>query len=103
MTAVLPRTVVKRNRRAIRTILSSYGVKAAGVFGSVARSKDNSESDLDLVVQFREDATHDVIGLSQELSTLTDLDVDVIEDVALFRRVRETGIGQRILDETVPL
>lgn len=101
--AVLPRTILDRDRRTIRRVLTSYGVVQAGVSESVARQQDTESSDLDLIVRFGEGVPRDLIGLAAKLSEVTGLRVDVVDDESVFDRARSTGVGQRILRETVPL
>lgn len=103
MNAVLPRTILERDREAIRAVLASYGVSEAGVFGSVARREDAPTSDLDLIVHFGDGNPRDLIGLSDALSRLTGLQVDVVDHEVVFARAQATGIGQTILRDTVPL
>jgi predicted nucleotidyltransferase len=99
----LPRDVLVRHRQAVFGVLAEHGVVAAGVFGSVARGEDGAGSDLDLIVQFADGSAHDVVGLTAALESLTGITVDVVDDAAVIERARRTGIGSRILAETVPL
>ncbi len=103
MSAVLPRRILDRDRDSIRAVLASYGVSEAGIFGSVARREDTSSSDLDLIVRFDAGRSRDVIGLSDALTRLTGLRVDVVDDETVFVRAHSTGVGQSILRDTVPL
>ena len=55
-------------RSRVIPILRAHGVIRAGVFGSQAREQADSESDLDLLVQFEKGRTlFDLAGLQQEL------------------------------------
>ena len=92
-----------RDRDAFRAILAAYGVSEAGVFGSVARREDSPFSDLDLIVRFDDGKPRDLVGLSDALSRLTGLQVDVVDHEAVFARAQSTGIGQTILRDTIPL
>ena len=91
------------HREAIRAVLARYGVEATGVFGSVARGQATGSSDLDLIVQFSPGAGRDLIRLSEELSLVTGVVVDVVDADVVQERARRTGVGLTILAETVPL
>ncbi|WP_036096438.1 nucleotidyltransferase family protein [Leptospira weilii] len=45
--------VLDNIRKNLRTI-KSFGIESIGIFGSVARNENNQESDLDVLVNFRE-------------------------------------------------
>jgi len=103
MADVLPGVVLERNREAIRAALAAHGVDRAGVFGSVARGEDTSASDLDLIVAFRPGARRDLVRITEELTRLTGLNVDVVDRDRVLERAQLTGVGYRILRDTVPL
>ncbi len=103
MSDILPRNVLDRERQAIRAVLASFGVSEAGVFGSVARREDTPNSDLDLIVRFIDGHPKDLIGLTDALTALTGVHVDVVDEERIFSRARATGVGGSILRETVPL
>ncbi len=103
MTTSRAREVLDRDRDAIRKVLASFGVVEAGVFGSVARHEDTADSDIDLIVHFADGSARDMIRLGEALRTLTGVEIDVVEDTAVFARVGHRGPGIRILQETVPL
>jgi predicted nucleotidyltransferase len=96
------RTQALSDREAIRSALAR-GVERAGVFGSVARGEDTENSDLGLIVAFRPGARRDLVGISDELEALTGLTVDVVDRDRVVDRVKRTGVGYRILPDTVPL
>ena len=63
----------------LTTILRSYGVTKASVFGSFARGDFNDTSDLDLLVEFgKPTSLFDQIDLQQELEAVTQRSVDVV-------------------------
>ncbi|VTR77140.1 nucleotidyltransferase family protein [Cellulomonas hominis] len=99
----LPRDVLARHHDEVLRLLAEHGVDAAGVFGSVARGEDGAGSDLDLIVHFADGSGHDVVALTAALESLLGITVDVVDDVAVLDRARRTGVGRRILAETVPL
>jgi uncharacterized protein len=71
--------IVGDKREAILHLAEQRGAYNVRVFGSVARGEATEESDLDLLVEFKETATlWDVVGLWQDLSALMEREVDVI-------------------------
>src|SRR6478736_4932974 len=103
MASISPSAVLERNRDAIRAALAEHGVERAGIFGSVARGEDTESSDLDLIVAFRPGARRDLVRLTEILRTLTGLPVDIVDRDPVLARARRTGVGYRILRDTVPL
>jgi predicted nucleotidyltransferase len=80
-------------------VLLRYGVVRAGVFGSVARGEAGPESDLDLLVEYRQEprmTLRDLVDLYEELSHLAGRRVELCEYHLLKPRIRD-----RVLDEQV--
>lgn len=78
-----------------------YGVKEIGVFGSFVRGEDNKKSDLDILVEFEEEAKIGLlkfVNMENYLSELLGVKVDLVEKSVLKPR-----IGKHILKEVVPL
>ena len=76
-----------------------YKVKEIGIFGSYVRGEQKGKSDLDILVEFEEDAELsllDVVGLEIELSDLLGVKVDLVEKKSL-----KPYIGQYILREVI--
>lgn len=76
-----------------------YKVKEIGIFGSYIREEQKVKSDLDILVEFKEDAKLsllDVVGLEIELSDLLGMKVDLVEKKCL-----KPYIGRQILKEIV--
>jgi predicted nucleotidyltransferase len=74
-----------------------FSVKTIGVFGSYIRGEEREDSDLDILVEFEEDAELsllDFIGLENYLSEELGVKVDLVEKNTLKPR-----IGKRILEE----
>ena len=90
---------VLQSFRADKPALDRFGVKSIALFGSFARGEEREDSDLDILVEYREDARPDLfdfIELKQHLETLIGRPVDLATPEALHRRLRE-----RILAEAV--
>ena len=76
-----------------------YGIKSLGIFGSYVRGEDKAGSDMDVLVEFnRSIGLFGFVGLSNDLSDLLGIKVDLVMKGALRRR-----IGRRILEEVVQL
>jgi predicted nucleotidyltransferase len=78
-----------------------YGIKSLGIFGSYLHGTQTRRSDLDLLVEFYEDAPVTLIGfvaLEREIATHLGLRVDLVE-----RGTLKPTIGKRILAEVVPV
>ncbi|MBA7638938.1 hypothetical protein ES703_46594 [subsurface metagenome] len=78
-----------------------YGVKEMGIFGSYVRGKYKEKSDLDILVEFEEDAKIGLlkfVNMENYLSELIGVKVDLVEKSALKPR-----IGKHILKEVAPL
>jgi len=81
-----------------KALIRRHRGQAAFVFGSVAKKTDTAGSDLDLLVEFAEDADiTDLLALEDELGELLTVPVDVISAGSSSRFV------QAIREETVPL
>lgn len=82
-------------------LMAKYGVREIGVFGSYLHGEEKKDSDVDVLVEFEEDARIsllDFVGLENYLSDLLGVKVDLVEKSALKPR-----IGRRILKEVIYL
>lgn len=96
---VRPSVRVEAQRAAMHEVISRHRASAPRVFGSVARGEDEPGSDLDLLVDFAEDASlFDEIGLRLDLVELLGIQVDVIDAASL-----QGSFRNRVLAEAVPL
>jgi predicted nucleotidyltransferase len=91
---------LRAQREAILALAERYGAYNVRVFGSVARGDAAPESDVDLLVQFRDGVSlYEISGLCQDLAELLGQTVDVVED--------HTGLRERFraraLKDAVPL
>jgi len=97
------RELLRRERNAILGLLERQGASDVRVFGSVARGEDAGRSDIDLLITLPDGGSPGgelltVLGLSEELTDLLGVRVDVATARTLRPSVRE-----RAFDEAVPL
>jgi hypothetical protein len=91
--------IINRLRQALPFLAERYKVRSLGLFGSYVRQSQRADSDLDLLVTFREPPSLlQFIELENYLSDLLGIKVDLVMKDALKPR-----IGQHILREVVPL
>ncbi len=92
-----PSARVNQHRDSIRALVAKHHAVAPRIFGSVARGDDEPGSDIDLLVDFTDEASLlDEIGLRLALSDLLQVEVDVVGADSLKGQVRE-----RVLREAV--
>lgn len=85
------------HRDEIRALVAAHHAVAPRVFGSVARGEDGPGSDIDILVEFTDEATLlDEIGLRLALADLLQTDIDVVGVDTLRGAMRE-----RVLREAV--
>jgi uncharacterized protein len=78
-------------------ILKRYGIKKAGIFGSMARGDARSSSDIDLLIDMKKDASLlDLAGLKVDLEDAVGRTVDLVE-----YKVIKPEIKNQILSEEV--
>jgi predicted nucleotidyltransferase len=85
--------------RADKAALDRFGVKSIAVFGSVARGEGGAKSDVDILVEYREDATpglFEFVGLKHHLEDVLGRKVDLATPDALHPALKDD-----ILKETV--
>jgi predicted nucleotidyltransferase len=81
------------------TLAARYKAKEIGLFGSFARGEQGASSDIDVLVEFEEEADlFDLIGLSLHLEEALQRKVDVVPKRALRTELRES-----VLQEIVAL
>jgi len=76
-----------------------FEIKEIGIFGSYISGEQGEKSDLDILVEFEDDARLsllDMVGLEIELSELLGVKVDLVE-----KKYLKPFIGQHILREVV--
>ena len=91
--------LLKQKREDILRTAAEYSGYNVRVFGSVARSEADAESDIDLLVDMeRGRSLLDLGGLLMDLQDLLGCNVDVVTEDGLRDRIRD-----RVLKEAVAL
>ena len=81
--------LVRERRSDILRLADQHGAYRVRLFGSVIRGEDDDTSDLDLLVEMREDRDLlDRIALKQDLEDLLGIDVDVVTEKSLHPVLR---------------
>lgn len=74
----------------IREIANRHGVINISLFGSVIRNEDNENSDVDFLVEFKENRTlFDLIRLKEDLENLIGKKVDVVTKDSLHWTIKD--------------
>lgn len=93
----LPSIRVRQHRDTIRALVSQFHGLDPRIAGSVARGEDQPGSDVDILVDFTDEATLlDEVGLRLALQDLLRVEVDVIAADSLQGDVRQRILGEAI-------
>lgn len=86
-------------RQQIPILAERYNVETLEIFGSYVRSEQKKDSDLDVLVTFKEDPSLlTYIAIENYLSDLLGIKVDLVMKDSL-----KPKIGQQILREAIPV
>ena len=78
-------------------LLRGGGVIEASVFGSFTRGEDKPDSDLDLLVRYKDDVSlFDVSDLKCELEKLLGIKVDLVSEDYLKPRIKKRILQERV-------
>lgn len=80
-----------------RGIQERYGIKAIGLFGSIARDQATEESDVDVVVQLDNADLFTLVHIKEELEAAFHRHVDVLQ----YREKMNPYLKRHIEQETV--
>ena len=84
-------------KRLIVPILKEYGVLKASLFGSIVRNELTEDSDIDILVEFREDKTLlDLVGLQNALTEKFERKVDVITYNSIHPLLKDQILNEQI-------
>ncbi len=74
-----------------RPVFKKYGVKRAQIFGSFARGEARPDSDVDVLVVYRDHASlRDYVGLRQDLAENLARPVDVVSEGSVIPYFRDS-------------
>ena len=89
--------LLKEKREAILCICAKHGARNVRVFGSVARSEADEQSDIDLLVDMEPGRSLlDLGGLLMDLQALLGQNVDVMTARGLKPRIREKVLAEAV-------
>ena len=74
-----------------------YKISELGIFGSVAKEKNNSNSDIDIVVKTMEANLFMFVHIKEELEDLLNMDVDIVR----YREKMNPYLKKHIDEEAV--
>jgi predicted nucleotidyltransferase len=72
--------IIKALRNDLPIMKSRFGVEKIGLFGSYARNEERENSDIDVLVKFREPALKSLIGLLDFLEAKFKRKVDIVTE-----------------------
>lgn len=85
-------------KQKILPILQKYGVRRAGLFGSLVRGEAREDSDVDLLVELPEEASlFDLVGLKLEMEESLRRKVDVLTYNGLYPLLREPILSEEVV------
>jgi hypothetical protein len=88
---------VLKIKKEIIPILERYGIKKAGLFGSVVRGELREDSDLDILVQIEgETSLLDFVGLKLDLEDRLGRKVDLVEYSTIKSLLRESILKEQV-------
>jgi predicted nucleotidyltransferase len=76
---IRPSQLLERHQDEMAGVFARYPLARVSVFGSVARGDDRPDSDLDLLIELKPNASVvDILGLDEDLSAVLGCPVDVV-------------------------
>ena len=94
---MLKRSEIKRKLKEIKPILTSeFNVKRIGIFGSYAKSEQNKNSDIDMLVEFSKPIGWKFFTLEKYLEDLFKTKIDLVTKRALKKQLKKAILNQVI-------
>jgi predicted nucleotidyltransferase len=85
-------------KRKVIPILRHYAVKKAAIFGSVMRGEATADSDIDILVEIRNDMSLlDFVGLKIEIEEALGKDVDLVEYSTIKPLIKERILSEQVV------
>lgn len=89
--------ILRQQREALLAAAARHHASNVRVFGSVLRGEDGPDSDIDLLVDFAQEASlFDLLALQEEVTRLTGHRADIVtaESLSIFLRPRILASAQ---------
>jgi len=81
----------------IAPILQQYGITKAAIFGSLAKGKATTSSDVDILVEIKSDMSLlDFIGIKIELEEALKMKVDLVEYDTIKPIIKERILAEQV-------
>jgi hypothetical protein len=93
-------TIIHRLRKSYPVLMTEYGVKRIGLFGSFARETADETSDIDVVVEFQHPLGFKFIEFVEYLEQMFGREVDVLT-LAGLQGIRVSGVAGNIMEGIV--
>lgn len=94
---------IKQLSPKISGIAKKYGITKIYVFGSIARGDSSQHSDVDFLVEMRNEASlFGVAGFNFEVEKLLGVSVDVVP-LSLLPQIKDRKFVNNITEEAIPL
>ncbi|MDY0387782.1 MAG: nucleotidyltransferase family protein [Methanolobus sp.] len=89
------RSIIKDNGPYIS---KRFRAQIVGIFGSYARGEENKDSDIDILVRFKEGATlFDLVELSEHLEELLGVPIDLVSERALHPMIKDEVFREMVV------
>ena len=88
---------IQEIKEKITPILQRYGVTKAAIFGSLAKGEATSSSDVDILVEIKNDMSLlDSVGMKLELEEAINRKVDLVEYETIKPLIREKILSEQV-------
>ena len=88
---------IEEIKQKILPILEKYNIKKAGLFGSFVRGEMREDSDIDILVEIRDDISLlDFVGIKLEIEEALGKKVDLVEYSTIKPLLRERIIKEQV-------
>jgi len=90
-------TIIKNIKEKVIPILQYHGIKKAGLFGSAVRDELNENSDIDILVEIKQDISLlDFIGIKLELEDAIGKKVDLVEYNCIKEQLKDYIVREQV-------
>ena len=88
---------LKQKRKVILDLAGKYGVEELGVFGSVAKGMQRSDSDIDFLARFSKNSSlFELAALIDDLEALLGCSVDVVSENGLHYYIKDQVLSEAV-------